>query len=520
MIQPSAILEATGLDKNYGATVALDSVSFALHPGEVCGLLGENGAGKSTLVKILSGVVAADAGDIRIDGAVYRPQSIMGARAHGLTTAFQELSLIPTLSVAANLFLPNPPANSFGIVVSDTLEKHARQVLLDYEVRDLDPAELISNLPLGMRQRIEIIRAMQWRPRVLLLDEPTAALSDHEWLFSLIKRFVAAGSSVLYISHKIDEIRLLCQRCFILRNGEKVLDARLDEMSDADIFSSMAGRSMVGAYPEARAPLANDAEATLSVSNLRGAGIRGATFTLRRGEILGVAALEGQGQSSLLRLLSGLAAPQAGTIAIKGRAMAIRSPRAARLAGMVLVPEERKTEGIFNDLSTAANITLPIVDALAWNGWLGSRNEIRKAGEFAQRVDLGERYLRLNIDALSGGNQQKAVLARALISHPDCLLLFDPTRGVDVGTKQTIYRLLRDYVHGGGSVLFHSTELDELVHLCDRCLVMYGHEIVADVAKEDLSQQHLLGLAVGYRRPPQVSSTAADQHRADPEAPA
>ncbi len=498
MASEKAILEAVGLEKRYGATVALQAVSFELYPGEVCGLLGENGAGKSTLVKILSGVLRPDSGDIRVGGVPYQPNGIVQARAAGMSTAFQELSLISTLSVAANLFLPRPAVNAAGLVSARDQEARALAVLQEYGITDLDPAEAVGDLPLGTRQRVEIVRALHLNPRVLLLDEPTAALSDREWLFRLIRQFVEKGSSVVYISHKIDEIRLLCKRCFILRNGKKVLDAPLDQMSDAEIFSNMAGRSAVDAYPEAQSSIRADQPDTLRVRDLQGAGVRGVSFALRAGEILGVAALEGQGQSALFKTLAGLSAPRGGSIETNGQVRHITSPRAALAAGMVLVPEERKTEGIFKDLSTVANISLPVIDSLTTLGWLRTGDERAQVLALAGRVDLDERYLDVNIEALSGGNQQKAVLARALISAPKCLLLFDPTRGVDVGTKQTIYKVLRDYVEQGGAVLLHSTELDELVHLSDRCLVIYNHTVVAEVPQDKLSQQHLLSLAMGY----------------------
>lgn len=498
MTSERAILEVSELEKRYGATTALQSVSFNLYPGEVCGLLGENGAGKSTLVKILSGVVPADSGSIRVGRAAYRPNGIVQARAAGVSTAFQELSLIATLSVAANLFLPRPAVNAAGLVSARALEARALAVLQAFDINDLDPSELIGDLSLGMRQRIEIVRAMHLSPQVLLLDEPTAALSDREWLFRLVRKFVRGGPSVVYISHKIDEIRLLCERCFILRNGRKVLDAKLEQMSDADIFNSMAGRSAVEAYPTARPLARTEQPDALRVRNLRGSGVHDVSFNLRPGEILGVAALEGQGQSALFKVLAGLSRARGGSIETEGQLRHIASPRAALAAGMFLVPEERKTEGVFNDLSTTANISLPIVDSLTRIGWLKTGQERVRVMEMASGVDLEERYLDMNIDALSGGNQQKAVLARALISAPKCLLMFDPTRGVDVGTKQTIYKVLRDYVARGGAVLLHSTELDELVHLSDRCLVIYNRTIVAEVRQSDLSQRRLLSLAMGY----------------------
>jgi ribose transport system ATP-binding protein len=492
------VLELAGVGKRYAATVALQDVSFRLSPGEVCGLLGENGAGKSTLVKILSGVVAPGSGGMTLRGDAYRPHSITEARQRGVATAFQELSLVPTLSVATNLFLPRPRTSPLGLVSNRSLEQAAAQIMDDHDAPDINPAAPVGDLSLGMRQRVEIIRAMRQRPQVLLLDEPTAALSDREWLFRLLDRTVAQGTAILYISHKLDEIRRLCRRCVILRNGRKVLDAQTADMSDDEIFSSMAGRSTVETFVTVPSSIQPEAPPALRARHLAGEGISDVSFSLARGEILGVAGLEGHGQSALFKALVGLHPLRGGTIEIGGVAKTPRSPRAARRAGVVLVPEERKSEGIFADLRTVANVSLPAINQASPFELLNGRRERRMVERVIPAVDLPERYLSRSISALSGGNQQKTVLARALMAGARCLLLFDPTRGVDVGAKQSIYAMMRRFVQGGGAVLFYSTELDELVHLCDRCLVLYRQRIAGEVAAEHLSQELILSVASGH----------------------
>ena len=492
-----AVLEARSISKRYGATVALSDVSFALNAGEVCGLLGENGAGKSTVVKAISGVIPPDTGEIRLAGSPYRPRDNNDARRQGVATAFQELSLVPTISVALNLFLPRPGVNFAGLVARRRLEREAKKLLAEYGITEIDPAAPVAELPLGQRQRLEIVRAMFRRPRLLLLDEPTAALSDRDWLFALIARVLAEGASVLYISHKLDEIRRLCSRCIILRNGHKVLDSTVADMSDDEIFRNMAGRSAVERFVAASSSMRTEAPPAMRAANLIGDGVDDISFSLQPGEILGVAGLEGHGQSRLFKCLVGLHPLRSGRIEVGGTPRTLRSPRASRAAGIVLVPEERKSEGIFKDLTTIANISLPAIERASLWYFLNRRRERALVARVTEEVDLPGQYLPLGITALSGGNQQKAVLGRALMAGARCLLLFDPTRGVDVGAKQSIYRVMRDFVEGGGAILFYSTELDELVHLCDRCLVLYRNRIVGDVPRAALTQQQILSLAAG-----------------------
>nr|BAH89341.1 ABC sugar transporter, ATPase subunit [uncultured bacterium]BAH89367.1 ABC sugar transporter, ATPase subunit [uncultured bacterium]BAH89400.1 ABC sugar transporter, ATPase subunit [uncultured bacterium]BAH89474.1 ABC sugar transporter, ATPase subunit [uncultured bacterium]BAH89706.1 ABC sugar transporter, ATPase subunit [uncultured bacterium] len=268
----SIALQVNAISKSYGATAALQDVSFQLERGQVCGLIGENGAGKSTLVKSISGVIRPNTGQILLNGKPYSPKSIVEGNQRGVSTAFQELSLVPTLSVALNLFLPHPERNKLGLVPARKLEQRAAGILEEYGVREIKPSALIGDLPLGVRQRIEIVRAMMRRPSVLLLDEPTAALSDREWLFGHIDKVVAEGTSILYISHKLDEIRRLCSRCVILRNGHKVMDGEVKSMTDDQIFTNMAGRSAVETFTSRASVIRADARPRLEVRGLKGQG--------------------------------------------------------------------------------------------------------------------------------------------------------------------------------------------------------------------------------------------------------
>jgi ribose transport system ATP-binding protein len=486
------------LTKSYGATVALKNVSLSLRRGEVHGLVGENGAGKSTLVKILSGIVAPDSGAVELEGAPFRPRSLMAARAAGVSTAFQELSLLPNLSVADNLMLPRLIKGFAGLASARANEQKAAALLAAFGAADIAPRVMVGDLSLAERQRIEIVRALSHRPRLLILDEPTAALAQPEWLFRLVEQMAAGGTAILYISHRLAEVRQLCARATVLRNGENIGTVELTGTSDSDIF-----RMMVGVAPERRPPAGapqpgGARRPAISVRNLSGTAISEVSFDVGAGEIVGVAALEGQGQRELFRMLAGTARSGVGTVEVGGRPVKLASPAQALRAGIGFLPEDRKTEGIFLGLGTTTNISLPIVGQLRRFGLIDRRRERRRVAEQARQVDLAERYLGMNIAALSGGNQQKALVARVLLSSARHLVLFDPTRGVDVGTKQVIYGVIRRFVATGGSVLIHSTELTELVQLVDRCLVLYRGRIVGEVAGTELSEARLVSLATGH----------------------
>ena len=491
-------LRIEGLAKSYGATMALRGVAFDLHAGEIHALLGENGAGKSTLVKILSGIVAPDSGAVLLGGAPFRPRSLMEARRAGVSTAFQELSLLPNLSVASNLMMPHLLKGAAGLASARWNQGRAAEVLAAFRAGDISPASIVGDLSLAEKQRVEIVRALSHQPRLLILDEPTAALAEPEWLFGQVERLAAAGVAILYISHRLAEVRRLCRRGTVLRNGESIGTVDLTDTRDAEIF-----RMMVGVSPERRPGGAAQPEAgarppAIRVRGLCGAVLSDVGFDVRRGEIVGLAALEGQGQREMFRVLAGAARPERAAVEVDGRRARLRSPAQALRSGIGFVPEERKSEGIFLGLGTRSNISLSIVDGIRRFGLIDQSRERALTRQEAEQVDLPERYLDMEIAALSGGNQQKALLARVLLSGARNLVLFDPTRGVDVGTKQVIYGVIRDFVSRGGSVLLYSTELAELVQLVHRCLVLYRGRIVGEVAGDALTEERLVSLATGH----------------------
>ncbi|MBN1636331.1 MAG: sugar ABC transporter ATP-binding protein [Deltaproteobacteria bacterium] len=499
----SYLLEIKNLNKNFGATKALQDVSLEMQHGEIHALLGENGAGKSTLIKILSGVYPQESGDMLLCGKTYSPKSIVDARSLGISAAFQELSLLPNLTVAENLFLPNIPKNALGLTSAKKVEQMTEQILSEYKIEGIRPSQKVELLSVAQKQRLETVRAMIHDPKLLILDEATAALIDPEWLFEQVDHFTNNGTSILFITHRLREARRLCDQFTILRNGCKVITEKFDGISDGEIFRLMAGRSIDVRFPACASTVdVNNDEVTLSVQNLRAdkkiPKDDGITFVLRKGEVLGIAGLEGQGQRELFNMLGGSKPIVGGSVEIEGCSMKIRNPHDAMKSGLVLIPEERKTEAIFPGIKTSCNVSISVLDAVKnWCGIVNRNREIDYVDFASAKVQLDNNYYGMPIDALSGGNQQKAIVGRALLSNAKCLLLFDPTRGVDIGTKQNIYQVIRDFSNAGGSVLFYSTELPEIVGLADRCAVFYRKKVVTEISHDCLSEPAILEAMLG-----------------------
>ncbi|SHO66988.1 ribose transport system ATP-binding protein [Pseudoxanthobacter soli DSM 19599] len=497
-------MRASGVSKSYGATVALEHADIALKAGEVHALLGENGAGKSTLVRIFTGAVIPDRGEMQLHGETYAPRSILDARRSEVATAFQELSLVPNLSVAQNFLLPALAGHGSLLVSRRHVIARGAEILARHGLVRIDPAARVGDLPLAERQRIEIARAIENAGRVLILDEPTASLAETDWLFEQIGKARSRGVAILYISHRLAEVREICTSATVLRNGRSIATVGLGSSSDGDIFEMMVGHRVEHARRPARVAGSKSA-ARLAAEDLTGHGLRGVSLQLGEGEILGVAALEGQGQRGLFRLLAGLETPTGGAIRIDGKTAAYRSPRAALRcgSGISYLPEERKTEGILAGLSAATNVVLPFLPRVGRAGFVGRHDEEKAAQPAAQEVALNPRYLAFSIGDLSGGNQQKALMARTLATGARTLLLFDPTRGVDVGTKESIYAAIRAFAERGGSVLFYSSELPEIVQLADRCLVLYGGKVFCELEGGDIAEQKLVAAMIGHGpRPP------------------
>ncbi len=499
------------VSKSFAATRALDSVSLELNEGEVHALLGENGAGKSTLVKILSGVLQPDTGDVLLAGErlpMGSPRDVVGK---GISTAFQELSLLPNLTVAENLLLPELPRGVVGLVSGRRTRRRASELLKRYELTEIDPEIPVGLLTLASKQRLEIAKALSHEPHLLILDEPTAALTDTDWLFRHVAKVTDRGGAVLYISHRLNEIRQICERGTVLRNGRVVGSFVRSDFNESRLISMMIGRSLDTTFPPRENTVSTESVLEVKGLSVDGGVLNSVDLTLKKGEIVGVAALEGQGQRELFQSLYGLRRPSGGEILIEGDPVRIRSPRQALKTGpgIALVPEERKSEALFLKLSARQNLILPIIGEISTSGFVRPRRVRERSDREADAVNVAPGVLDRPVGRLSGGNQQKVAIGKTVLTGARCLLLFDPARGIDAATKLEVYQFIRRLVGEGSSVLMYSSELPELVGLCDRVYALYGGRVAGEFAGANLTEHNLLTAAVGHTMEPATEGGVA-----------
>src|SRR4051812_15517346 len=494
------LLEATAVAKHYGAVTALRAASLAVRPGEVHALMGANGAGKSTLVKILTGAIAPDAGTVVIRGKPYVASSPGAARAAGVVSVYQEPSLVPDLDITSNLRLTGTPVEAF------------RDWLSELGIPDLDLGDLARDLPLATLRVIDLARALSIEPNVLLLDEMTAALPADltERVLEVIGNQRGSDRSIIFISHRLIEIAAVCDRATVLREGETVGVVDVTEGSENHIVALMLGEE--ASAQETRAAraassagsAAAEAAATprLAVRGLRaGTRLTDVSFELRAGEVLGIVALEGQGQDELFDILAGSARPAGGDVLVDGASVSFRHPADAIRAGLVYVPADR-AEALLMQRSVRENIALPFTTRFGAWGPIDVRGERRKVDKAIATLQIDTRAAG-EVRRLSGGNQQKVTIARWVAGGVRTMLCFDPTRGIDIGTKQQIYQLLRDLAEAGAAVLLYTSELKEIQLACDRAIVIFGGRIVAELAAADADEPALLRAA--YDLPPDVA---------------
>ncbi len=480
-------IEGIGVHKSYGGVKALDDASFCAAAGEVHALVGENGAGKSTMIKVLAGVILPDEGEVRIGGEDVRLRSPEHALRRGVATVFQELTLLPRMTVAENLLLGHEPRGLGRIIRRRELPARAIALLAEHGIESVDAGELVENLPLAQQQLVEIVGAMQRKPSVLILDEPTSALARREvdWLFDAVRRLRDQGTCVVFTTHRWSEVTELADRITVFRNGTDVGTHK--QLSEEEAVKLMTGREVSTAYVEPEE--AAEGDVVLEARDLTAPGLAGVSLSLRAGEVVGIGGLEGQGQRELFHALFGLT-PSTGEIEIDGKHARLRTPRDAIRKGIAFIPQDRKAEGLLLPMSVRENLTLPILRRVAAAGVLRLAAERSTAAGMVKRLSIDARRPGQPVETLSGGNQQKVLLGRWLLADSRILLLYDVTRGVDVATKQDIYKLILDLARDGRAILFYSSDTDEVAHLCHSVLVLregaIAKELDGEFSSEDI----------------------------------
>jgi ribose transport system ATP-binding protein len=492
------LVTVTGLSKRYGGIVALSDAAFSARAGEVHALLGENGAGKSTFIQILSGALRHDGGSILVDGKDYRPTSPDDAQARGIAAVFQELSLIPDLTVEQNIWFRREPLTPMLTVRRAELRRRTLALLEKYDFPLLRPDRELRRLTLAERQMVEIAKGLSKDPRILILDEATSALPtrEAEWLLKLTRQLAAERRLVIFISHRMAEVRAIADRLTIFRNGRTVAAHEASAVSDEQIVTQMIGRHLDRLYPERVATTTG--RIALKVTGLSsGSRLSGVEFALREGEVLGVGGLQGHGQRELFQALFG-ATRAAGRLELWGKRALIGNPRQALTGkdGIALVPEDRRGQGLLLTKSVRENLTLSVIGRFSRWGFLNRKGEAALVREMVRFLHIKADTPEQAAGTLSGGNQQKVIFGKMLLTEARVLLLYDPTRGVDVGTKGEIFQLMRDLAAKGYAILFHSSDLPELVHVADRVLVMRNGAIAATLAGEANTEEGILRAAV------------------------
>lgn len=497
------VLEAHLVNKRFGNTIALEDATFICQPGSIHALVGENGAGKSTLIKIIAGVVTPDSGTIKVDGAVSTIQSPAQAAQHGIVPVFQELSLLPDLTIAENIFISNPPLNRLGLVSRRRLRQQTEALCAELGFKHLDPDALVREIPLAFRQLVEIAKAFAHNPRLLILDEGTSALSvqDVRVVFDAARRMRDAGRSVIFISHRMSEVEEIADTLTIFRDGQDVGSFPMGSVNHEQMVQLMIGRKLEQVFPEKPALPETPPAPLLEVENLSWEPtLNQISLRVGKGEIVGLGGLDGQGQGELLFALFGVLRGVRGTIRINGQDVRVMSPAVATNPQnrMALIPEDRKTEGLILPMSVGDNAILAVINRLLNHfGLVDRQQEQQTIRQMIEQMQVKVSSPRAPVRSLSGGNQQKVVIGKWLLTGAQIYLLHDPTRGIDVGTKQEIYQLIRELADGGAGILFFSTELSELVGMCDRVLVLYEGRVFRELSGSDITEENIVSAALG-----------------------
>ncbi len=482
------------ITKEYPGVRALDNVTISFERGEVHALIGENGAGKSTFIKTLSGAIRPTSGTIVFEGKEYSHLEPRQAIDLGIAVVYQELIQFEAMSVADNIFMG--VAEHSGLVLNDRERREkARELLAQFDC-DVDPAALVRDLSVANRQIVELTKAMVRSAKVVVMDEPTAAITmaEQEKLYEVVKRLKANGVTVIYISHRLEELFVICDRVSVLRDGQYVTTCDMKDLTKLDMVRLMVGRELSSGYPQKKP--ASD-EVVLDVQHLSGNGVTDISFQLHRGEILGFAGLVGSGRTELMHVLYGAAKKQAGTVVLGGKEVHFHSPEEGLKAGIGLIPEDRKFQGCFIEKPIFWNISISALASIVNHTVVNRKKETALADDYKNRLKIKTPYLDQLTSGLSGGNQQKVVIAKALAALPDILIFDEPTRGIDVGARHEIYLLMNELAEGGKSILMVSSDMDELLGMSERIIVLHEGRKAGELTKEEFSQETVLACASG-----------------------
>ncbi|CDQ21367.1 sugar ABC transporter ATP-binding protein [Halobacillus karajensis] len=484
----NTILRMKEIEKGFNGNTVLDKVNFNVKAGEVHALMGGNGAGKSTLMKILTGVYQLDHGTIEIEDSKVNLENTRDAQQAGVSMIFQEFSLIPKLTVAQNIFLHREPRTSLGMIDDKKMVKDSQRILDDMGL-SISPKDLVENLSVGYWQMTEIAKALSINTKILIMDEPTSTLTktETEVLFSLIHKLKQSGITIIYISHRMDEIFQVCDRITVLRNGTNVITTPCSEITMEELIDHIIGGNMVKSFEWVERPKIEDRKPLLEVKNLQsGSHVKNVSFSLHGGEILGLAGLMGSGRSETVRAIFGVDPVSGGEVNVRGERVSFSSPKEAIQKGVGLVPEDRRSQGLVLGHSVRENMILSSLDKLSKNNVLQNQQANKKVEELVKKLNVKTDSTQKKISLLSGGNQQKVVLAKWLLNETEILLLDEPTSGVDIGAKIEIIEIIRELADAGKAILVVSSEMTELLAMSDRVLIMKDGEVTNSIERKDI----------------------------------
>jgi galactofuranose transport system ATP-binding protein len=503
MAETDYALEARGIVKIFGNHVALDAVDFGLRAGEVHALLGENGAGKSTLIKILTGAYQPDGGQVLVNGQPVHLENPQQAQRHGIGTVYQEVNLLPNRPVAENLFLGHQPTR-FGLVDRRRMEREAR-VILDRYGLSLDPSSELGSHSVAVQQIVAIARAVELSGKVLILDEPTASLdrNEVERLFEILRDLKRQGLAIVFITHFLDQVFAVSDRVTVLRNGKLIETRTLNDVTRTDVVRLMLGKDIAFSGATGVADARPQGEVLLDFQNYgRKRSVHPFNLTIHKGEVVGVAGLLGSGRTEMARIMFGADAADEGSLTVAGKPTTVARPTDAIALGFGFLPEDRKVEGIFGDLSVRENIVIALQGKLGWFSALNRDEQMEIAGKFGEAMDIRAASLDMPIKLLSGGNQQKVILSRWLATDPAFLILDEPTRGIDVGAHAEIVRTINRLRDEGLALVVISSELDEVVAYSSRIVVMRDREMVAELSGENINPGVIVQAIANHREAP------------------